>query len=773
MCTPAYQIVNDGVIKYCREPCTSPSLYYNLLDGSCQDSCVFPLASYLDQNIKVCDRICAFTSKYAYQNGSCLDSCPAPFKRADNPVRYCVRPCNDPGAAYKEETGTCVYDCDLPFEIVTIDPGSTEPVKACRRKYSNNDLSQSGTAADLMNITQPIALAVVTSRISSSAFGASAFGYVVLDKFLYYLRYMKIDYPPRVVLFFISNNAPINLDFGIPEPSYLRENINQYEVPYQYAKYGISSSFTLNYWDTLSVLALIFAITIVLNIVAKLLDRKRTMTIKNIILTLRQVVRWNLLLLVFCSSYDQITLFTYLEVRHLELTQPINIVDFILSILSVIMAIFVLVTCIYLVRTYQKLKKQIVPAGRSGLESMRQFILKWESYKVLYSGYKDYSFITQSFLLFFIGRSILFNLIIIGFYDYPIVQATMITILSILMVTYIFKTKPFVQKSGIIELVLLESIVLVANISVLVLAILDTWPDEYLEKKALFGDIMLYATVSFTLVSIVFMFVEMIEKLIELYKAVKVYKGNWKIALFQLILVPFQTGGMDYGEIERRFLEKLIRKRESRLIPEKNEKKDKTEKKSNIWKKIKISMNAFKSKPKSNKVVPEIRVAPPKDSDVIISSENELNAETYQTNQSTPEKSTNRLLFVNQTIQQNSIVIIDDVPSLDTEPSTKRRLDVSSRSFGKSRIPSKYQFRGLLSSQELSEVPISPLYNKDGILKNPRSFIRDFLSSQHETSEVKNLDGSIEIKKRNSEFETKKGGIISEDPTFGNISIGE
>ena len=89
------------------------------------------------------------------------------------------------------------------------------------------------------------------------------------------------------------------------------------------------------------------------------------------------------------------------------------------------------------------------------------------------------------------------------------------------------------------------------------------------------------------------------------------------------------------------------------------------------------------------------------------------------------------------------------------------------------RIPSKYQFRGLLSSQELSEVPISPLYNKDGILKNPRSFIRDFLSSQHETSEVKNLDGSIEIKKRNSEFETKKGGIISEDPTFGNISIGE
>mmetsp|Transcript_41530 Transcript_41530/g.36885 ORF Transcript_41530/g.36885 Transcript_41530/m.36885 type:complete len:86 (-) Transcript_41530:1387-1644(-) len=83
------------------------------------------------------------------------------------------------------------------------------------------------------------------------------------------------------------------------------------------------------------------------------------------------------------------------------------------------------------------------------------------------------SYWTQLYMLAFFARILLYNGLIGGLEDYPLVQAISITTLSVLMLGYVLIVRPFKTELNFYEIVTYELLVLVVNVCVLVLAIYD------------------------------------------------------------------------------------------------------------------------------------------------------------------------------------------------------------------------------------------------------------------------------------------------------------
>ena len=131
------------------------------------------------------------------------------------------------------------------------------------------------------------------------------------------------------------------------------------------------------------------------------------------------VVRWNLLLLIFCGNFDEVALYSSLEFKTLRINNFLTFLSFAFSLAFVGAALFVIGQTVYIVYKYQKIKRS--PADiEIKKEEMRRFAEKWEYYQVLFRGYKDDSMIKQAYMFFFVVRIAVYNLIVAYLIDHPL-----------------------------------------------------------------------------------------------------------------------------------------------------------------------------------------------------------------------------------------------------------------------------------------------------------------------------------------------------------------
>jgi len=96
-----------------------------------------------------------------------------------------------------------------------------------------------------------------------------------------------------------------------------------------------------------------------------------------------------------------------------------------------------------------------------------------------------WSSIQQGFLLIFTIRITLFSLILAVFYQHPLMQATMILILNIMMIIYIYIKAPLKNAVNKIQQICYEHIFLCVNFSVTGLAGLDQSKQLLYEQEKL------------------------------------------------------------------------------------------------------------------------------------------------------------------------------------------------------------------------------------------------------------------------------------------------
>ena len=114
----------------------------------------------------------------------------------------------------------------------------------------------------------------------------------------------------------------------------------------------------------------------------------------------------------------------------------------------------------------------------------------FEDYKAVYECYKDKSFDQQIFLALYVLRVSLFNIIVSYLYKNPLPQAILILLLNLAMVVYLVIKKPMKKLINLIQQLTIESILLVFNICVLILAFADNANSDSIGMRNNIGEVM-------------------------------------------------------------------------------------------------------------------------------------------------------------------------------------------------------------------------------------------------------------------------------------------
>ena len=237
-----------------------------------------------------------------------------------------------------------------------------------------------------------------------------------------------------------------------------------------FEKYQLVSSFLVSYWGGLTSLGLLFAYFLLLQTLDCITSRlQKKYCVFGIFRRLR-VLAQNYLFGQLYSSIDDITMLMMLELRAAG-PGVYHITSISTSLIIQMIIVVVLGYHCYLISCYQKLTK-VVPSEVSE-KRIEEFNRKHEGLSILYSDSKSASFLQQSFLFLYTVRSIFCSLILTLLFKHPLVQIILMTTLTLAMMMYLITKRPFKSWLDIVQQVSFELLLLLANLCILVQAILD------------------------------------------------------------------------------------------------------------------------------------------------------------------------------------------------------------------------------------------------------------------------------------------------------------
>ena len=263
----------------------------------------------------------------------------------------------------------------------------------------------------------------------------------------------------------------ISLIFTIEMPAKLEACFTKHPLPHMFSESNFHSSFFVNHWGSMSTYFILFSFGCVVSFLERLIQKywNKRRILLAIFKRLKVISRWNFVLFALFNTYDDLTFFPILEFMTLELDSATSVISFCSCLIMMVIAIVMLVKVFIISKDIIKTKRQI--ADVSTQDTKRLLYEKWENYQVLYAGYKDTTFFSQSFLLFSTLRIIACYLLVGLLYRYPLVQAVQITLMSIVMMIYILKLRPIKDLLNFFIILIYEILALMVNICVLILAI--------------------------------------------------------------------------------------------------------------------------------------------------------------------------------------------------------------------------------------------------------------------------------------------------------------
>mmetsp|Transcript_29645 Transcript_29645/g.27095 ORF Transcript_29645/g.27095 Transcript_29645/m.27095 type:complete len:211 (+) Transcript_29645:1144-1776(+) len=200
-----------------------------------------------------------------------------------------------------------------------------------------------------------------------------------------------------------------------------------------------------NFWKVIFTLFVIIGTALLLTVFEYYLRKKNEGgSAHNFFKGLKVIFRWNLFLLIFCTNIDGVVLFSSLELRSTNFNTATDIFSFILCLGFILLGIGVLGFTIYLVKNSQQRKgKVFFFDNKKNRQAIIDYHNKYKAFHVLFMGFKDHNFLKQAFLLIFVLRIVIFNMIIGILTENPLTQAILITLLSFLMLLYLLTFRPF------------------------------------------------------------------------------------------------------------------------------------------------------------------------------------------------------------------------------------------------------------------------------------------------------------------------------------------
>ena len=501
-CDPPFHIRTTSTITFCDFPCISSQfLYWN---GTCLSSCLF--FPRIVGTYQYCDACQA--GLYMYSNSTCIASCSSPRKqRTLMNSQFCDNPCPSSSKYYYTSDNTCKSTCNNPYfvfdDVICILGLSQEEVKQAQTisgvlSVTGSTTSNVGTAASLINFNNPTGLCLAG-----------------LSDMLNYVKYMNISYSPKLQYVLDANSPSLNLLPDLPDK--IVNSFPTHRLAYGFEKYQLSSSFLVNFWTpalTLSIVA--FAAFLVSYIEPWTLAYRKVYMISR---KIRESLRWNFFISLFTSYYGNIALFSSFELRKAEMGSFQGAFSFLVCIFVniIVLVVYVrMISVIFILRRYGRVQNNMDTTDLSPIA-----VDRFREYKSIFQNYKTRTFAQQAFLSLFVGRIYLFNTILAYFFNYPLLQISLITFMSIAMSLYLIIARPLKGRLELGQYIVQELSLLVVNTCIFVLAVLDHKNIEAVESRKTIGNLIVGLNMGFTILSSVYLIVSTLLELREIYLRVK------------------------------------------------------------------------------------------------------------------------------------------------------------------------------------------------------------------------------------------------------------
>ena len=535
-CTSPYQVKNSTYCLLCN---LGEYISYNSLGQQiCVSNCTDPYYQVINS---IYCLICDLDQYIAYNTTGqpvCVDNCSSPYQ-VKNTI-YCLL-CNlDQYISYNSSgQQICINNCTAPYQV--------QNSFFCVSGGSSSADSSSNLLADLINAG---GIAQTLEIVIASILGCSNPAVVLIAavfKILSYIRYMSIAYPAKLQLMLNGLfSSLISFNFAPAIPDSIEDKFVLRQIPLNFAKYEIHSSFFVNYWGIMVSLSLILATIIVLTILGLVFRKFKDMS--KLIKQLTSIVKWNFFMVIFCSNFDQIILYTSLDLRTLYLHSFGALFSFLTSIGFLSAGLYVFYLIIYIIRDIRATTNKIEPE-RDPSDELVNPIHKWAEFQPIYKGYKNDFLIQKIFMFIYLVRLSLFYGVIAYLFDHPLLQTILLIILSCSMLYYIVKMKPF--ESGLVywQFLIDEIGIFVTNVSIFILALLDYYHDSENPVRIVLGDIIIYTNISTSIWDNICLVGYIVLGVKNAYQTTKKYKSLGIIPWLLIFLSPYEQGGMDVDAV--------------------------------------------------------------------------------------------------------------------------------------------------------------------------------------------------------------------------------
>ena len=492
----------QGGEKFCDYPCANTADYYYIDENRCDANCVGHYQVF-QTDFCVLNPRCASTEFYHWTH-TCQSSCHAPLtKRIQGNAKFCDFPCLNPADYYLPEEKKCNSTCTSPYKIV-------ESIFCLDDTPKSQSETQNLLAIKTMHSILKPFNTVLTSLISLFDYNSpTSFNLFALLTLLEYIKYMKINYPPKLQYLLDEQAFDFYFTESLPDiGENLKNKFSDHLLLENFEKYGLASSFIVNFWESLLFLLIIGVFVLFLFIVSKI--KFKSVFIERIKKKIHITIKWNFLFSSLTVLYSSMVLFTSLELRTLNFNTSKKALGY--DIFSFVTCLFTNFTTICMIfKTFHIIFE------------VRKTAHKKEEYEVLYETFKSNSFLQQAFMPIFTLRVILFALIIAYLFEHPLTQALLMTFGGIFMILYMILFRPFVERLELLEYILSEIVIFCVNICLLVFAVLDGTENDTPEVRQKLGSAVIAFNIALTLLIFVYNCVKTIIMIKEIYYKLKIY----------------------------------------------------------------------------------------------------------------------------------------------------------------------------------------------------------------------------------------------------------
>ena len=517
---------------------TGEYLYWN---KTCSTVCNSPLKPRTQNGYLYCDYPCT-SNQYLYWNGTCGDSCDSPFiaySHGDN-SQYCDPACGSSGF-YFVKTETCVSSCNSPYRTVSKDYG-----EACLMPcddptyyyYPNTQQCKDTCSSPNVPVNGSYLVCLEYSSAKAVPFA--------LVRILQHTRYLNIEFPPRLKLF--ASKSPYNIlsmTYGYNLSQREQNIFHEQALPSVFSRYGMPSSFLVNFWRDLVPIVISICIALLFLIIEIISSFCQSNLKIKAFLKLGTVVRWNFTILLIAFNIDHIILFTVIEFKTLNLSTLGNSASFIVCVITLTCTAIIFITMAYL----SKRSKTSKIAPSSPEENLSIKMQGWSPAHIMYSGFRSNSRMARLFYLIYITRLALPSAIASSLYSRPLIQAILYLIISVMTLSYVCLMKPLSRKINQIQLIIIESIVLVVNICLLTLTALSAQENKNKNSIVTLGDFIIAGNIGVNLVIVIFLLIKVSIEAVRLVKLIKTKQKIGREIWLRILVVIVQQASLGFEEL--------------------------------------------------------------------------------------------------------------------------------------------------------------------------------------------------------------------------------